>query len=191
MNYEKFCDEELIDFIRDGNEAVLDYLMNKYKDLVRGKAKSMFLIGGDTEDLIQEGMIGLFKAIKDYDSGRDANFSTFARLCVTRQMYTAIQAAGRQKHSPLNTYISIYEEDFQKEGGTNPEDNFLDKESVEYLEEQVEKELSSFEKQVLDLKLAGLDYVEIAAILKKDPKSTDNAIQRIKTKVRRLIKNNG
>lgn len=190
MNYENYSDEELIDFLRDGNEAVLDYLINKYKDLVRSKAKSMFLIGGDNDDLIQEGMIGLFKAVKDYDSGRDANFQTFARLCVTRQMYTAIEAAGRQKHSPLNTYISIYEEDFQKEGGTNPEDSFLDKERVKYLEEQVEKELSTFEKQVLDLKLAGLDYLEIAAILKKDSKSTDNAIQRIKTKVRRLIKNN-
>ena len=107
-DYEKCSDEELIMRQRDGEEAVTDYIMDKYKNLVRNKAKSMYILGADREDLIQEGMIGLFKAIRDYDTGRDASFSTFADLCVSRQMYTAVQAAGRQKHAPLNTYISLY-----------------------------------------------------------------------------------
>lgn len=106
-DYEKCSDEELIMRQRDGEEAVTDYIMDKYKNLVRNKAKSMYILGADREDLIQEGMIGLFKAIRDYDTGRDASFSTFADLCVSRQMYTAVQAAGRQKHAPLNTYISL------------------------------------------------------------------------------------
>ena len=180
-------DEDLIDRLREGDERVTDFIMNKYKNLVRGKARSMFLIGGDSEDLIQEGMIGLYKAIRDFDSGRDAAFITFADLCVSRQMYTAIQAAGRQKHSPLNSYISIYEEDFQKEGGLNPEDEILDKEQVNALEKIFEKELSSFEKQVLDLKLTGMDYKKIAAVLGKSPKAADNAISRIKTKIKKAL----
>lgn len=181
--YDSYNDEELIDMLRDGSLEITDYLMNKYKNLVRGKAKTMYILGADTEDLIQEGMIGLYKAIRDYDAGRDASFLTFADLCVMRQMYTAIQSADRLKNMPLNSYISIYEEDFQKEGGVNPEEEFLDKESVSLMEETFERELSPFEKQVLELKIVGMDYREIAAILGKDPKSTDNAIQRIKVKL--------
>lgn len=188
MNYSEYTDEELIDLLRDGDEAVTDYLLNKYKNLVLGKANSMFIIGSDKDDLIQEGMIGLFKAIKDFDAGRDASFFTFADLCVARQMYTAIEAAGRKKHAPLNTYTSIYEEDFQKEGGINPEDNFLDKERVLAMEEAFEKELSGFEKQVLDLKLMDMDYHDIAAILGKSDKSVDNALTRIKTKLKLIRK---
>ena len=105
-DYEQYTDEELIVRLRDGEEKITDYIMDKYKNLVKSKAKSMYILGADREDLIQEGMIGLFKAIRDYDIGRDASFFTFADLCVSRQMYTAVQAAGRKKHSPLNTYIS-------------------------------------------------------------------------------------
>ena len=104
-DYEQYTDEELIVRLRDGEEKITDYIMDKYKNLVKSKAKSMYILGADREDLIQEGMIGLFKAIRDYDIGRDASFFTFADLCVSRQMYTAVQAAGRKKHSPLNTYI--------------------------------------------------------------------------------------
>ena len=106
--YGNSSDEELILRLRDGEEAITDYIMDKYKNMVRSKAKSMYILGADREDLIQEGMIGLFKAVRDYDTGRDASFFTFAELCVSRQMYTAIQAAGRQKHMPLNTYVSLY-----------------------------------------------------------------------------------
>ena len=115
-DYEPYTDEELIDRLRRGEDTIMDYICDRYKNLVRSKAKSMFILGADSDDLIQEGMIGLFKAVRDYDMGRDASFFTFAELCVSRQMYTAVQAAKRQKHVPLNTYISL------DAGGTNQED---------------------------------------------------------------------
>ena len=194
-------DEELIARLRDGQDEIMDYLIDKYKHLVRKKAKVMFLIGGDTDDLIQEGMIGLFKAVRDYDCGRDASFYTFADLCISRQMYTAVQASKRLKHSPLNSYVSLYER--SSEGTDNeeknpiealaartqmsPEELFLDKERVEDLERAIETELSSFEKQVLDLYLTGMSYTQIAKVLGRDEKSTDNALQRLKSKIRRLV----
>lgn len=203
-NYEECGDEELILRLRDGEEAITDYIMDKYKNLVRSKAKSMYILGADRDDLIQEGMIGLFKAVRDYDIGRDASFFTFAELCVSRQMYTAIQAAGRQKHTPLNTYISLYagsaDQDVDGRDGEwelsgsllsqperNPEDLLIDRENVERLEKTIEKELSSFEKQVLDLYLTGMKYSEIARVLGRDEKSTDNALQRIKSKLKKAI----
>ncbi|MDE7285733.1 MAG: RNA polymerase sporulation sigma factor SigH [Lachnospiraceae bacterium] len=203
-DYEKYSDEELIVWLRDGESAITDYIMDKYKNLVRSKAKSMYILGADREDLIQEGMIGLFKAIRDYDTGRDASFFTFADLCVSRQMYTAVQAAGRQKHTPLNTYISLYanaSENGGAEGGEerelidsmlsqserNPEELLIDRENVELLEKIIEKELSSFENQVLDLYLTGMKYNQIAKVLGRDDKSTDNALQRIKTKLKKAI----
>lgn len=202
--YEKCSDEELIVRLRDGESAITDFIMEKYKNLVRSKAKSMYILGADREDLIQEGMIGLFKAIRDYDTGRDASFFTFADLCVSRQMYTAIQAAGRQKHAPLNTYISLYAGTFESDSmdkgeegelinsvvsqsERNPEEVLIDKENVELLERAIDKELSSFEKQVLDLYLTGMKYSQIAKVLGRDDKSTDNALQRIKTKLRKAI----
>lgn len=195
-DYEQYTDEELIVRLRDGEEKITDYIMDKYKNLVKSKAKSMYILGADREDLIQEGMIGLFKAIRDYDIGRDASFCTFADLCVSRQMYTAVQAAGRKKHSPLNTYISLYSNTTEKEGGfhslisktdVNPEDLLIDKENVELIEKTIERELSSFEKQVLDLYLTGMKYTQIAKVLGKDEKSTDNALQRIKNKLKKLM----
>lgn len=199
-DYEKCGDEELILRLRDGEEQITDYIMEKYKNLVRSKAKSMYILGADREDLIQEGMIGLFKAIRDYDTGRDASFFTFADLCVSRQMYTAIQAAGRQKHAPLNTYISLYAGISEQEEGEelissiisqsepNPEEVLIDKENMELLERTIEKELSSFEKQVLDLYLTGMKYTQIARVLGRDDKSTDNALQRIKSKLKKAIR---
>lgn len=203
-DYEKCGDEELILRLRDGEEAIIDYIMDKYKNLVRSKAKSMYILGADRDDLIQEGMIGLFKAVRDYDIGRDASFFTFAELCVSRQMYTAIQAAGRQKHTPLNTYISLYagsaEADADGRDGEwelsgsmlsqperNPEELLIDRENVELLEGIIEKELSSFEKQVLDLYITGMKYGQIARVLGRDEKSTDNALQRIKSKLKKAI----
>ena len=200
-NYGQDTDEELIVRLRDGEGQITDYIMDKYKNLVRNKAKSMYILGADREDLIQEGMIGLFKAIRDYDSGRDASFSTFADLCVSRQMYTAVQAAGRKKHAPLNTYISLYANSSQKGEGEewdlinsiasraeqSPEDMMIDKENVELMERAIDRELSSFEKQVLDLYLTGMKYTQIAKVLGRDDKSTDNALQRIKNKLKKLI----
>ena len=195
-------DEELIIRLREGEQEVMDYLMDKYKNLVRDKAKSMYILGGDTEDLIQEGMIGLFKAVRDYDFGRDAGFSTFATLCISRQMYTAVQASGRKKHMPLNTYISLSREtthtDEQKENVplenklqkrklSDPEKMLIDRENVEYIEQMIQSRLSSFEKQVLDLYLTGMGYVEIAKVLGRDEKSTDNALSRLKSKLRKVI----
>lgn len=204
MDYRNISDEELILRLRDGESNITDFIMDKYKNLVRSKAKTMYILGADTEDLIQEGMIGLFKAIRDYDCGRDASFYTFADLCVSRQMYTAVQASRREKHVPLNTYISLYSvnsaaereegEDVQlinalaSGSGTNPEELLIDKENVENIERIIEKELSSFEKEVLDLYVIGMSYSQIAKVLGRDEKSTDNALQRIKTKLRRFIK---
>lgn len=199
--YEQITDEELIHRLRAGEEAIMDYVCDKYKYLVRNKAKSMYILGADSEDLIQEGMIGLFKAVRDYDNGRDASFYTFADLCISRQMYTAVQASRRQKHIPLNTYVSLYSDSSETEemeerkllevlvdrSGLNPEELFLDKERVSYLENAIENELSSFEKQVLDLYMTGMSYTQIAKVLGRDEKSTDNALQRLKGKIKKLL----
>ena len=200
-DYETSKDEELILRIRDGEEKITDYIMEKYKHLVRSKAGSMYILGADREDLIQEGMIGLFKAIRDYDIGRDASFATFADLCVARQMYTAVQAAGRKKHAPLNSYVSLYagngsdKTEEEKElldslvsrDEQNPEELLIDRENVERIEKAIESELSSFERQVLDLYLTGMKYTEIARVLGKDDKSTDNALQRCRSKIRKAL----
>ncbi len=202
MDYENISDEELILRLRDGESNITDFIMDKYKNLVRSKAKTMYILGADTEDLIQEGMIGLFKAVRDYDSGRDASFFTFADLCVSRQMYTAVQASRREKHAPLNSYVSLYStgnlSGSEREEGEelqlvnaiashtdlNPEDMLIDKENVENLEKMLEKELSAFEKEVLDLYMIGMSYSQIAKVLGRDEKSTDNALQRVKMKIK-------
>lgn len=201
-SYDQYTDEELIGQLREGEFCIVDYIMEKYKNLVRNKAKSMYILGADSEDLIQEGMIGLFKAIRDYDSGRDASFATFADLCVSRQMYTAVQSARRKKHVPLNTYVSLYGMSDRKEETNlidslvskidlNPEEILIDRENAETLTKEIEKELSAFENQVLDLYLTGMGYIQIAKVLGKDEKSTDNALCRIKNKVKKLISNKG
>lgn len=199
--WESLTDEELIERFRGGEQMIMDHLLEKYKKLVKNKAKSMYILGADSEDLIQEGMIGLFKAIRNYDFGRDASFYTFAELCISRQMYSAIRASKSQKQMSLNTYISLNTMPFDSDGPENmtladvmssgesgdPEELFLDKERVEYLERKIEEELSDFEKQVLDLYLTGMSYSQIAKVLGRDDKSTDNALQRLKAKIRRLL----
>jgi RNA polymerase sporulation-specific sigma factor len=202
--YEGKSDEELIDRLREGDSGITDYIMEKYKNLVRKNAKTMFILGADNDDLIQEGMIGLFKAIRDYDSGRDASFYTFADLCISRQIYKAVQASNREKHAPLNTYISLYtnmagdQNDeapiellnlLESEAYDNPEQIVIDQENVANIEAIIDKELSSFEKQVLDLYITGMSYSQIAKVLSRDEKSTDNALQRLKTKLRKAVKN--
>ncbi|MBR4719852.1 MAG: RNA polymerase sporulation sigma factor SigH [Lachnospiraceae bacterium] len=199
--YEELTDVELIIRSREGQSDITDYLMEKYKDLVKSKARSMFILGADNDDLIQEGMIGLFKAVRDYDAGRDASFYTFAELCISRQIYTAVQASRRQKHIPLNNYISLYgnvsenaDDDekylidaLQPTGDRSPEELIIDRENMDVLEQRIDESLSPFEKQVLDLYVTGMSYVQIARVLGRDEKSTDNALQRLKAKIRKII----
>lgn len=194
--YENVCDEELLMQISEGNDSITDYLCKKYKHLVMKKANALYLIGAEKEDLIQEGMIGLFKAIRDFSPEREASFYHFAELCINRQMYHAIEASQRLKHAPLNSYISLSEEASDETGLTladmlegtaeqNPERLFLQQEAYEDLFAHLETILSPLEKQVCDLYLQGMDYRQIAAHLGKAPKSIDNALQRIRSKIGR------
>ncbi|WP_026516893.1 sigma-70 family RNA polymerase sigma factor [Butyrivibrio sp. MC2021] len=200
--YKDESDEQLIVRIHDGDEPdIVDYIMNKYKNLVRKKAGSMYILGADRDDLIQEGMIGLFKAIRDYDIGRDANFLTFADLCVSRQMYSAIQASARKKHGPLNSYISFYarredsetdaeyslEDILESNSSFIPEEHVMEQENLKALEEAIDKELSPLERQVLDLYVTGMSVKRISAVLGRDEKSTDNAMQRIRHKLKKYL----
>lgn len=195
--YEEESDESLLVRLSEGEVAIQDYLLDKYKNLVRSKAKSMYILGAEPEDLIQEGMIGLVKAIRDYDAGRDASFFTFAELCVSRQMYTAVKSSGRKKHMPLNSYVSIYNDENAEESGgeinryansnNNPESMLIDKENVEVIEKSIETELSEFERQALELYVTGMNYSDIARVLGKDAKSTDNALNRAKSKLRKCL----
>ncbi len=205
MNYSKYSeldDEQLIVMIHDGGDNdIVEYIMNKYKDLVRKKAASMYILGADRDDLIQEGMIGLFKAVRDYDSGRDASFSTFADLCISRQMYSAIKALSRKKHAPLNSYISLYatregsdqgvetslEEILETDSNMLPEQYVIDQENFKALEENIEKELSDLERQILDLYITGMSVKSISAVLGRDEKSTDNAMQRVRNKLKKYL----
>jgi RNA polymerase sporulation-specific sigma factor len=200
--YRDMDDEQLIVQIHDGAEGdMVEYLMNKYKDLVRKKAASMYILGADRDDLIQEGMIGLFKAVRDYDCGRDASFSTFAELCISRQMYSAIKAQSRKKHAPLNSYISIYANMEDPEKGVEPplkdileadpnyvpEKYVIDQENLQILEDVIDSQLSDLERQVLDLYITGMSIKEISAVLGRDEKSTDNAMQRIRNKLKKYL----
>lgn len=204
-NYDLNTDEELISLLRDGDERVIDYLMEKYKDLVRKKASNMFILGADKDDLIQEGMIRLFRSIRDYDPGRDASFFTFADLCISRQIYKAIEAGNCKKNAPLNSYVSLNvssnQNDKEESSAENekimemifslsdksPEELVIDKENTQILEEKINNALSEFERQVLSLHMTGMGYLEIARVLGKEGKSTDNALNRIKTKVKKII----
>lgn len=198
--YESMSDEQLIEMLREGKEEITDYIMNKYKNLVRKKAKAMFLIGGDNDDLIQEGMIGLFKAIRDYNFEKEASFYSFAELCISRQLYSAVQASNRLKHIPLNSYVSLYldinhstEEEtpllevLQSLTEKSPEEKLIDQENVSNIEKQLEKNLSKFENEVLQLYITGLGYIQIGEILEKPAKSVDNALQRIKNKLSTIL----
>ena len=197
-------DEDIIALIRNNDSDAMDYMLNRYKNLVRKKAKALYLIGGDKDDLIQEGMIGLYKAIRDYNPGKDTSFHNFADLCISRQIYSAIKASNRKKNLPLNTYVSLYtpayneNTDFEEKEAlvdlmyenkiSNPEELVIDKESTNMLEYELVRHLSQFEKDVLDLYLFDFSYLQIADKLKKDPKSIDNALQRIKLKLNKVLK---
>jgi len=191
--YDGIKDEELISRFKNGESEILDYLMEKYKNMVRKKARTMFLIGGENDDLIQEGMIGLFKAVRDYQPDKDATFQTFASICVDRQIYNAIQSSNRQKHQPLNSYVSLSEQGGENEehlGDTwveNPESIIIDQENVENLEQEITTTLSPMENQVLEYYLAGNGYGEIAELMGKTPKSIDNALRRIRTKIKEQL----
>lgn len=202
--YKKLNDEQIIDYIKKGDQEAVDFLMNKYKDVVRKKAKALFLIGGEKEDLIQEGMIGLYKAIRDYQGDKYHSFYSFADLCISRQIYSAINASQRKKNLPLNTYISLYtpvnaqSEEMDEntplmdtmlhDRGQNPESLIIDKENTSLIEDKLLQRLSPLEKQVLELYMADMKYVTIAKALGKEPKSIDNALQRIKTKLTQILK---
>ena len=199
--YDRMTDEQLLCDYKNGNQEIMDYLMVKYKSMVRKKARAMYLLGGENEDLIQEGMIGLIKAVRDFDVTQKSSFSSFAELCVSRQMYSAIEASNRKKHLPLNSYVSLYEDSEEVGEGrslplidtiesskeNDPEVLYFGKEYTEAFAEQLKELLSPLENHVLYLHLMGTDYRTIAELLGKSPKSVDNALQRIKTKAQKIL----
>ena len=196
--YEKMSDEELIRSLREGNSEITDFIMEKYKNLVRKRANAMYLIGGETEDLIQEGMIGLFKAVRDYNEEKEASFYHFADLCISRQIYNAVEASQRKKHQPLNSYVSLDISGKDRENEialldvlkvmetSDPEQMVIDRENVQLMVESANQMLSKMEKTVLGLYLQGLNYQQIAEVMNKPPKSIDNALSRIKRKLSRM-----
>lgn len=193
--YEVLTDEELIEKLRAGESGVMDFLLEKYKYLVRKKANAVFLLGGDTDDLVQEGMIGLFKAVRDFDSSQ-GSFYYFVDLCIGRQIYHAIEAASRKKHGPLNSYISLSEESSDMTGvplaeslslrEDNPEQILIERENVAQFLEEIRSNLSPLEQKVLTDYLDGMNYRQIAEKWNKPEKSIDNALQRVKSKVQKL-----
>lgn len=192
-------DGEIIVIIHEGNTDALNFLIRKYQSFVRLKARSYFLIGGDREDIIQEGMIGLYKAIRDFKEDRLSSFKAFAELCITRQIITAIKTATRQKHIPLNTSVSLDKPVFDEESDRtlldviagpvldDPEGLMIHREDFVQMEDEMNKVLSSLEKQVLALYLDGQSYQEISEELNRQVKSVDNALQRIKRKLERYM----
>lgn len=202
MYYERFenmPDEEAVALAQSGDGAALEHLLNKYKNFVRTKARSYFLIGADHEDIVQEGMIGLYKAIRDFKPEKLTSFRAFAELCVTRQIITAIKTATRQKHIPLNSYVSlnkpIYDEEsdrtlldvISEDVPSDPEAMLIDREDLSFIEGRIGEMLSDLEKQVLALYMEGKSYVEISAAMGRHVKSVDNALQRIKRKLLKYL----
>lgn len=193
-SFETMTDEEVALIAQNGNDEACDYLLRKYKSFVAMKSSSYFIAGGDRHDIIQEGLIGLLKAIRVYNPEKDASFKSFADLCITRQIISAVKSALRLKHAPLNTYLSLdrpYNEEnydtslidiIAADDTSNPEAIVIGKESMELVNVKMEELLSGFECKVLSLYLTGKSYNSIAAILNKEPKSIDNALQRIKKK---------
>lgn len=192
-------DEQLVELVREGDEIALEYMINKYKNFVRAKARSYFLIGADREDIIQEGMIGLYKAIRDYRPDKLASFRAFAELCITRQIITAIKTATRQKHIPLNSYVSLNKPIYDEESDrtlldvlsgskvTDPEELVISREEFIHIEQKMGEFLSDLEWQVLMYYLEGKSYQEIADSLGRHVKSIDNALQRVKRKLERYL----
>ena len=199
MLFDKKSDEEVVLYAKNGNFYAQEYLINKYENFVKSKSKSYFLIGADKEDIYQEGMIGLYKAIRDFNPEKLTSFRAFAELCVTRQIITAIKTATRQKHIPLNTYVSlnkpIYEEESERTlldvlAGlkiTDPEELVVSQEELVRMEGKIQEALSSLELKVLNSYLDGKSYQEIACDLDRQAKSIDNAIQRVKRKLEKCL----
>lgn len=193
--YASLSDGELVQLSRGGDSFATEYLLKKYKNLVRQRARTYFLAGADRDDLVQEGMIGLYKAMRDFDFEKNAAFKSFAELCIKRQIITAVKASTRKKHIPLNSYVSLSKPVFDDErdscleellsemNQTDPEEIFFRKENAAAMDEKIEQVLSKLEKQVLSFYLEGKSYLEIAEIMNRPPKSIDNALQRIKKKM--------
>jgi len=197
--YMEMCDEEIVELAQEGNRYATEFLVDKYKNFVRAKARSYFLIGADKEDIIQEGMIGLFKAIRDYKLDKLTSFRAFAELCITRQIITAIKTATRQKHIPLNSYVSLNKPIYDEESDrtlmdvlstakiTNPEEIVISREEFIFIEKKMGEILSSLEWKVLMAYLEGKSYHEISVELKRHVKSIDNALQRVKRKLEKYL----
>ena len=198
MEFEKMSENDIINLAQKRENAAMEYLLEKYKPLVRQKTRKLFLIDGDKDDLIQEGMIGLFKAVRDYQVGKDAAFRTFADLCISRQLYSAIKKSNRLKNQPLNSYVSLYSDEFSdadelagdrtvissgSDNIANPEAIMIDRENAIDMQNKMFDKLSKMEREVLKRYLEGMTYQEIAADMEKSPKSIDNALQRIKGKI--------
>jgi len=196
---DKLPDEELVVLVKAGDLEALEYLINKYKNFVRAKARSYFLIGADREDIVQEGMIGLYKSIRDFREDKLSSFKAFAELCITRQIITAIKTATRQKHIPLNSYVSLDKPIYDEESDrtlldvicgnrvTDPEELIINQEEFDDIEDKMGEILSELERQVLMLYLDGRSYQEIAVDLDRHVKSIDNALQRVKRKLERYL----
>ncbi len=199
QRFEEFTDEQLVELVHQGSTDALDYLITKYRLFVKAKARSYFLIGADREDIVQEGMIGLYKAIRDFKGDKLSSFRAFAELCITRQIITAIKTATRQKHIPLNSYVSldkpIYDEESDRtlldvitgSESEDPEHLMIHREEYSHLEEKIGEILSELEQQVLALYLDGQSYNEISEELNRHVKSIDNALQRVKRKLERHL----
>lgn len=201
LDYLNMTDEALVERSHAGDARADETLCERYKNIVRIKARPYFLIGADREDLVQEGMIGLYKAIRDYTPDHNAVFRSFAEMCIVRQLISAIKRATRKKHAPLNTYVSLYGSTFAEEDNRerplldtmamvrteSPEDAFISKESTEHILGSIEKLLTPLEKQVLDLFMDGYSYQQIAATLGRGTKTVDNALQRIKRKLEKHL----
>ena len=197
--YIELSDEEIVELANGGDLDAQDYLINKYKNFVRAKARSYFLIGADREDIIQEGMIGLYKAIRDFRTDKLSSFRAFAELCITRQIITAIKTATRQKHIPLNSYVSLNKPIYDEESDrtlmdiisgnriSDPEEFLISREDFEKIAVKIGEILSSLEWQVLSLYLEGKSYQEIAVLLNRHIKSIDNALQRVKRKIEKYL----
>jgi len=197
--YAEMTDEEIVELAQQGEQSAVEYLVDKYRNFVRAKACSYFLIGADKEDIIQEGMIGLFKAIRDYKTDKLTSFRAFAELCITRQIITAIKTATRQKHIPLNSYVSLNKPIYDEESDrtlmdilsttkiTNPEEIVISREEFIFIERKMGEILSSLEWKVLMAYLEGKSYQEIAVELKRHVKSIDNALQRVKRKLEKYL----
>lgn len=199
LQFGNMDDEQLVEMVHKGDSEALDYLIHKYRQFVRAKARSYFLIGADREDIVQEGMIGLFKSIRDYKDDKSSSFKAFAELCITRQIITAIKTATRQKHIPLNSYVSLDKPVYDEESdrtlmdmltetkSLDPEELIINQEEFDHIEIKMAELLSDLEREVLALYLDGQSYQEISGELNRHVKSIDNALQRVKRKLEKYL----